>query len=191
MYEDYPFWFTLFSNLGFRVIISEKSSRKIYEKGIESMPSESVCYPAKLVHGHIVSLIEKGIKTIFYPCMMHSRKEYEGANNDYNCPIVISYSEVIKNNVEDLKLNNIKFINPFLPFGKKELLKRLIELEEFKEYNFSKKELIEAIDKAEEEYQKCKADIQSKGKEAIEYIEKNEIKGINNYYRTIFRGFRK
>ncbi len=178
MYEDYPFWFTLFTNLGFRVILSEKSSRKIYEKGIESMPSESVCYPAKLAHGHVVSLIEKGVKTIFYPCMMHSRKEYKDANNDYNCPIVISYAEVIKNNVEDLKLNNIKFMNPFLPFGKKELIKRFLELEEFKEYNFSKKELIEAIDKAEEEYQKCKADITSKGKEAIEYIERNKIKGI-------------
>ena len=97
MYEDYPFWFTLFTNLGFRVIISEKSTRKIYEKGIESMPSESVCYPAKLSHGHVISLIQNGIKTIFYPCIPYSRKEYEDANNRYNCPIVISYSEVLKN----------------------------------------------------------------------------------------------
>ena len=65
MYEDYPFWFTFLTSLGFRVILSEKSSRKTYEKGIESMPSESVCYPAKLAHGHIMSLIEQGIKTIF------------------------------------------------------------------------------------------------------------------------------
>ena len=99
MYEDYPFWFTFFTNLGFRVIISEKSNRKTYEKGMESMPSESVCYPAKLSHGHIESLIEQGITTIFYPCMPYSRIEYEKADNRYNCPIVISYAEVLRNNV--------------------------------------------------------------------------------------------
>ena len=99
MYEDYPFWFTFLTSLGFRVILSEKTTRKTYEKGMESMPSESVCYPAKLSHGHIESLIEQGIKTIFYPCIPYSRKEYEKADNHYNCPIVISYSEVLKNNV--------------------------------------------------------------------------------------------
>ena len=119
MYEDYPFWFTFLTSLGFRVIISDKSTRKTYEKGMESMPSESVCYPAKISHGHIENLIEKGIKTIFYPCMTYSRKEYEKADNHYNCPIVISYSEVLKNNVEDLKTHNIKFMNPFLPFETK------------------------------------------------------------------------
>ena len=178
MYEDYPFWFTLFTNLGFRVIISEKSTRKIYEKGMESMPSESVCYPAKLSHGHIISLIQKGIKTIFYPCMPYSRKEYADANNRYNCPIVISYAEVIKNNVEELKSKDIKFMNPFLPFESKQLMQRMMELEEFKEYNFTKKELKEAIAKAEEEYQKCREDIHNKGKETLEYIEKNNLKGI-------------
>ena len=136
MYEDYPFWFTFLTSLGFRVIISEKSTRKTYEKGMESMPSESVCYPAKLSHGHIESLLEQGIKTIFYPCMPYSRKEYEKADNHYNCPIVISYSEVLKNNVEGLKSKDIKFINPFLPFDKKNLVKKILELPEFKEYNF-------------------------------------------------------
>ena len=178
MYEDYPFWFTLFTNLGFRVIISEKSTRKIYEKGMESMPSESVCYPAKLSHGHIISLIQKGIKTIFYPCMPYSRKEFADSNNRYNCPIVISYSEVIKNNVEELKTNNIKFINPFLPFEPKQLMQRMMELDEFKEYKFTKKELKDAIAKAETEYQKCREDIHNKGKETLEYIEKNNLKGI-------------
>ena len=178
MYEDYPFWFTLFTNLGFRVIISEKSTRKIYEKGIESMPSESVCYPAKLSHGHVISLIQNGIKTIFYPCIPYSRKEYEDANNRYNCPIVISYSEVLKNNIEELKSEDIKFINPFLPFESKALLKRMMELPEFKEYNFNKKELKNAIEKAQQEYQKCRQDIHDKGKETIEYIEKNNLKGI-------------
>ena len=178
MYEDYPFWFTFFTELGFRVIISEKSTRKTYEKGMESMPSESVCYPAKLSHGHIEELIEKGIKTIFYPCMPYSRKEYEKADNHYNCPIVISYSEVLKNNVENLKKPDIKFINPFLPFDAKNLVKKVMELDEFKEYNFTKSELEKAAKAAEEEYQKCKKDIQDKGKETIRYIEENNLKGI-------------
>ena len=178
IYEDYPFWFTLFTNLGFRVVLSEKSDRKTYEKGMESMPSESVCYPAKLSHGHIISLINQGIKTIFYPCMMYSRQEDKEANNKYNCPIVISYSEVLKNNVEELNTQGVKFINPFLPFDKQGLVKRLYELEDFKEYGFTKKELKEAVQKAEEEYQRYKADIRQKGEETIKYIKENNLKGI-------------
>lgn len=178
MYEDYPFWFTFFTSLGFRVVLSEKSNRKTYEKGMESMPSESVCYPAKLAHGHIASLLEAGITTIFYPCIPYSRKEYEKADNHYNCPIVISYSEVLKNNIEELKDKNIKFLNPFLPFDAKNLTKRILELDEFKEFNFNKKELMEAALKAEEEYQNCRNDIHNKGKETLEYIEKNNLKGI-------------
>lgn len=178
MYEDYPYWFTFLTNLGFRVIISEKSNRQTYEKGMESMPSESVCYPAKLAHGHIVSLIKSGIKTIFYPCIPYSRKETEKADNHYNCPIVISYSEVLKNNVEELKTSDIKFLNPFLPLNTKTLVERILELDEFKEYNFTKKELLEAAKKAEEEYIHCKEDIHKKGQETLEYIEKNNLKGI-------------
>ena len=178
MYEDYPFWFTFLTKLGFRVILSEKSTRSTYEKGMESMPSESVCYPAKLSHGHIVSLIQSGINTIFYPCVPYSRKEFEKADNKYNCPIVISYSEVLKNNVEELKDKNVKFMNPFLPFEKKALTKRILELPEFKEYNFTKKELLEAAEAAENEYQKCKSDIRKKGEETIEYMDKNNLRGI-------------
>ena len=176
MYEDYPFWFTFLTSLGFRVVLSEKSNRKTYEKGMESMPSESVCFPAKLSHGHIVGLIKSGIKTIFYPCMPYSRKEYEKADNHYNCPIVISYSEVLKNNVEELK--DVKFLNPFLPFEPKTLAETILNLPEFKEYNFTKKELLEAAKKAEAEYQKCKNDIRAKGQEALDYMDKNNLKGI-------------
>ena len=139
MYEDYPFWFTFLTNLGFRVIISEKSNRKTYEKGIESMPSESVCFPAKLSHGHIISLINSGITTIFYPCIPYSRKEFKDSNNHYNCPIVTSYPEVLKNNVEELKSKKINFLNPFLPFEANKLAKTIIDLPEFKNYNFTKK----------------------------------------------------
>ncbi len=178
MYEDYPFWFTFLTNLGFRVIISDKSTRKTYEDGMESMPSESVCYPAKLSHGHIENLLSKGIKTIFYPCMPFSRKEYEKADNKYNCPIVISYSEVLKNNVEGLKNPEIKFINPFLPFDTPNLVKKILELDEFKEYKFTKQELIDAAEKAQSEYHKCKKDIQDKGIETVRYLEENNLKGI-------------
>ena len=176
MYEDYPFWFTFLTKLGFRVLISEKSNRKTYEKGMESMPSESVCYPAKLSHGHVMSLIEQGIKTIFYPCVPYSRKEFKDSDNHYNCPIVISYPEVLKNNVEEL--NEIKFINSFLPFDTKKLVKTILELPEFSEYRFSKSELTEAAEEAEKEYQKCKKDILEKGKETLKYINDNNLKGI-------------
>ena len=178
MYEDYPFWFTFLTNLGFRVIISDKSTRKTYEDGMESMPSESVCYPAKLSHGHIENLLQKGIKTIFYPCMPFSRKEYEKADNKYNCPIVISYSEVLRNNVEGLKNPEIKFINPFLPFDTPNLVKKILELDVFKEYKFTKQELIDAAEKAQIEYHKCKKDIQDKGIETVRYLEENNLKGI-------------
>ena len=176
MYEDYPFWFTFLTSLGFRVIISEKSTRKTYEKGMESMPSESVCYPAKLAHGHIMSLINQGIKTIFYPCIPYSRKEYKQADNHYNCPIVISYSEVLKNNVEELK--NVKFLNPFLPFEPKKLAEAILSLPEFDEYHFTKKELIKAAQEAEKEYQNFKTDIRNKGQEALNYMKENNLRGI-------------
>ena len=178
MYEDYPFWFTFLTNLGFRVIISEKSNRKTYEKGMESMPSESVCYPAKLSHGHIISLLQQGIKTIFYPCMPFSRKEYKDADNHYNCPIVISYSEVLKNNVEELKADDVTFLNPFLPFEPKTLAKTILGLPEFKKYNFTKKELLNAAQKAEEEYRRCRENIHAEGLKAVKYLDENHLKGI-------------
>ena len=178
MYEDYPFWFTFLTNLGFRVIISEKSNRKTYEKGIESMPSESVCFPAKLSHGHIISLINSGITTIFYPCIPYSRKEFKDSNNHYNCPIVTSYPEVLKNNVEELKSKNINFLNPFLPFEANKLAKTIMDLPEFKNYNFTKKELINAAKLAEKEYQNYKNDIRKKGEETLEYLKNNNLKGI-------------
>ncbi len=179
MYEDYPFWFTFLTKLGFRVIISEKSNRKTYEKGIESMPSESVCYPAKLAHGHVMSLIKQGIKTIFYPCIPYSRKEYEQSDNHYNCPIVISYSEVLRNNIEELRRDDIKYINPFLPIDDiKNLVKVVYEADCFKEYNFTKKELKEAAEAAETEYQKYKEDVRKKGRETIKYIKDNNLRGI-------------
>jgi len=178
MYDNYPLWFTLFTELGFKVIISDHSNRHIYEMGIESMPSESVCYPAKLVHGHIINLIQKGIKTIFYPCIMYENLEFNSSDNHYNCPIVQSYSEAIKLNVEDLEKEHIKFMNPFLPLEEKNLYKVIMELPEFKEYNFGKKELKDAIHKAFQEQKKFKEDVRKKGEEFIKYIDEHDEKAI-------------
>ena len=178
MYENYPLWFTILTNLGFRVVISDHSNRSIYEKGIESMPSESACYPAKLVHGHIINLLEKGIKTIFYPCIMYENKEFKNADNHYNCPIVQSYSEAIKLNVEDLEKENIKYINPFLPLTEDGLLKRILELDEFKEYKFSKSELKSAIKKGFLEQAKFKEDVRRKGEEFLKYVNEKKEKAI-------------
>jgi len=176
MYEDYPFWFTFFTSLGFRVVISNNSNRKTYEKGMESMPSESVCYPAKLAHGHIMDLIDRGIETIFYPCVPYTNKEDKNSDNRYNCPIVISYPEVIRNNVEEL--SNVSFINPFLPLDFMGLLTRIGEVEEFEKYNFRKSELIKAILKAKKEQKAFKKDISRKGVEVVKHIKDNNIKGI-------------
>ena len=102
MYENYPFWHTFFTTLGFRVVLSPSSTRKIYELGIESIPSESECYPAKLAHGHVtVAYQRQGSNIIFYPCIPYERNEFADANNHYNCPIVTSYAENIKNNMDD------------------------------------------------------------------------------------------
>mgnify|MGYP003300963943 CR=1 FL=1 len=102
MYENYPFWFTFFTDLGYEVVLSPISNRKIYELGIESIPSESECYPAKLAHGHVAWLLHQKVPFIFYPALFYERNEFEDANNHYNCPIVTSYSENIKNNIDEI-----------------------------------------------------------------------------------------
>ena len=178
MYEDYPLWFTIFTKLGFRVIISDHSNRRMYEKGIESIPSESACYPAKLVHGHIIYLLEKGIQTIFYPCIMYEKKEFQNSDNAYNCPIVQSYSESIKLNVEDLEEKNILFLNPFIPMDEKLMFTRMSELKEFKSYHFTKKELKDAIHSGFQEQARFKEEVRNKGEEFIRYIDEHHEKAI-------------
>lgn len=178
MYENYPFWHTLFTNLGFRVVLSDHSNRNLFLKGIESIPSESACYPAKIVHGHIMNLISKGVKTIFYPCIMYERKEFKKSDNHYNCPIVTSYSEAIKLNVLDLKKENIKYLNPFLPLEEDKLCEVLYNLDEFKDYNFTKKELKRAIKLASAEMNNFRQDIINKGKEFLTYIEEHDLHAI-------------
>ena len=179
MYEDYPFWHTFFTTLGFKVVLSERSSKKLYQKGIDSIASETVCYPGKMVHGHIQSLIDRGIKTIFYPAITNEYKEDKSADNNYNCPVVISYSEVIKNNLEDIRRKNIKYLNPFLSMNNKERLKhRLYDVLKDEFENISKKEIIDAVDKATREEKKFKDEIRKAGEDALKSIEEKGLKGI-------------
>ena len=177
MYENYPFWFTFLTKLKFKVVLSPISNKEIFKLGIETIPSESACYPAKISHGHIMYLINKGLKIIFYPCVPYEYKEDSGANNHYNCPMVTSYPDVIKNNIDDLKEKNIKYLSPFLSLHNKEkLYKRLYEI--FEEFNVTKKEIIEALDAAFNERENVVSDIRKKGEETLKYIEEHKMKGI-------------
>ena len=181
MYEDYPFWFTFFTDLGFKVTLSGRSSKKLYERGMTSIASETVCYPGKMVHGHIQSLIDKGVKTIFYPAVTHEYREDKTSDNHYNCPVVISYSEIIKNNVPDLKKKNIKFLNPFMTLNDKENLKgRLYQVFSyyFADLKVSKDEINHAVDAATKEEFAFKDDIRHAGEEALKKIQKNNLKAI-------------
>ena len=177
IYENFPFWSAFFKELGFRVELSGKSSKSIFEKGMESIPSESVCYPAKLVHGHIMDLIEKKVDFIFYPCLPYEQIENKEANNHFNCPIVTSYPETIKANVEELKKENMKFLNPFLPFDNMKRLKIRL-LEEFSDFGISKSEIGKAVDIGFKEFNKFKNDIKNKGDQFIKYMEDNDLKGV-------------
>ena len=171
MYENYPFWFTFFTKLGFRVVLSPESSRKIYELGIESIPSESECYPAKLAHGHVTWLIKQGIKFIFYPCIPYERREIENTNNHYNCPIVTSYAENIKNNVEELVTENILFMNPFLSFEDEKVLAKRLSKEIGGQFNISSRDVTAACQAAWDELAECRRDIMKKGDETLKYLE--------------------
>lgn len=178
MYENYPFWHTFFTELGFRVRLSPLSSRKIYELGIESIPSESECYPAKLAHGHVEWLIKHGVKDIFYPCIPYENNETPDAWEHYNCPIVTSYAENIKNNMEDLIEDDINFMNPFLPMDNPKKMKEDLYKLFRDKYDIPKKEIDRAVDDAYAEAKHCKDDIHKKGEEALQYIKDHNSMGI-------------
>lgn len=177
MYENYPFWHTLLSDLKFRVVLSPRSSKEIFEKGMESIPSESVCYPAKLVHGHIEALIDKGISYIFYPSVSYEQQEFSDANNRYNCPVVTSYPEVIRNNVDTIETKQIIFRNPFLDLGNEKTLFTNLK-DEFASFGVTNQELKEAITHAYQELKRCQEDIRKQGIEVLQYLKENNKKGI-------------
>ncbi|HIY01749.1 MAG TPA: 2-hydroxyacyl-CoA dehydratase [Candidatus Blautia faecipullorum] len=175
MFENYPFWFTFFTKLKYQVVLSPTSTRKIYELGIESIPSESECYPAKLAHGHISWLIKKGVKFIFYPCIPYERNEFPDAVNHYNCPIVTSYAENIKNNVDELRDPDIDFRNPFLAFTSEGILTdRLTEIFS----DIPAQEVRDAAHAAWEELDSVHRDVQKKGEETLAYLKETGRRGI-------------
>ena len=175
MYENYPFWFTFFTKLGYQVILSPLSNLKIYELGIESIPIESECYPAKQAHGHVSWLIHQKVDFIFYPALFYERNEVHEANNHYNCPIVTSYSENIKNNVEEIGRGEILLRNPFMSFRDLKTVSEALA-KEFKELPLE--EVMEAARLGWEELEQARKDIKRKGEEVLSYLNETGKRGI-------------
>ncbi len=187
MYENYPFWFTFWTTLGYRVVLSDASTKELYESGIESMPSESVCYPAKLSHGHIMNLLEHDVDFIWMPCSKWERSEDDSAGNHFNCPIVASYAEALRLNIDELKDKDIPLLTPWIPYhdsGK--LKKRMAEYilsEQPSLFNTKaslpkKSEIFTAIDAATAEDETFKHDVRAKGTEILQWMERSGTHGI-------------
>ena len=178
VYENYPFWATFFEKLGFRLVVSPYSSAQLYQLGMDSIPSESECYPAKLVHGHIEWLIANGVKRIFYPCVYYERMETEEAQNYYNCPMVTSYPENIKNNVESLQTEGVEFYDPFMSFSTEEIVKKRLGEYFSQTFSIPAKEVAEAVKVAWAEQLAFKADVLAEGKRILKWMEDNNRNGV-------------
>ena len=178
MHENYPFWFTFFTKLGFRVVLSPPSSKEIYELGMETIPSDTACYPAKIVHGHIKWLVDNGVKWIFYPCINYEMIEDETAPNHYNCPIVATYPEVIAKNMDDVFAeNDVIFSHPFLPYDDDvRLTKQLYEL--LRPLHIGFNEVSKAVKAGRKEDKHFKDDVRKNGAYAIKYIKENNKKAV-------------
>ena len=187
MYENYPFWFTFFTKLGWRVVLSDPSTKKTYEAGIESMPSESVCYPAKLSHGHIMNLLDKHPDFIWFPCSKWERQEDEGAGNHFNCPIVASYAEALRLNIDELRTSDVQFLNPWLPYDRKDLLKKRLYEDLVKAHPDlmgkgvpapTRAEVDAAVEAAWAEDEAFKRDMRTKGEQTLAWMEQTGTHGI-------------
>ena len=172
MYENYPLWFTIFTKLGFQVRLSPRSNRMVYERGIDSIPSESVCYPGKISHGHLESLIKMGCSFIFYPCVPYEKKEDKGAGNHFNCPVVTSYPEVLKNNIDELRENgDLLFMNPFLPiYDKPRLCERFYEEMHAHFPQLSKEAVFAAVEAGWDEQEQFKREVERAAEDALEQL---------------------
>ncbi len=178
LYENYPFWATFFRALSFHTVVSPFSSREIYQLGMESIPSESECYPAKLAHGHVEWLIKQGVDTIFHPCVFYERKENPKAQNHFNCPMVVAYPENLKNNVEAVSEGKVKYVRPFMAFtDEKTVADRLVAVCK-EEWNIPEKEVRAAVSVAWAEQLQAKADIRAEGARCLEEMEKTGGRGI-------------
>ena len=178
MYENYPFWAAFFTKLGYQVVLSPRSDRNIYELGIESIPSESECYPAKLAHGHVTWLIKQGIDYIFYPCIVYERKELPGASNHYNCPIVASYGENIRNNIEDIRNGSVKFQNPFMSFENEAIIAERLEDYFETENGIPHREIREAVSFGMKAMEQVQEQTRQEGERVLRYLEEQDRIGI-------------
>lgn len=175
VFENYPLWFTIFNQLGFRVVLSSKSSKNLYEKGIETIASEAVCYPAKLTHGHIMDLVRKKVDAVFYPSVVYEKPEFGEATNNFNCPVVAGYPEVIRVNVDALTEKEIPMFSPFIALDNE---KSFIETMKQTFPDIPAEEMEHAVMAGLAEAEKCRKDIQREGEAALAYMEKNKVKGI-------------
>ena len=178
MYENYPYWATFFKELGFKAVLSPFGSRKIYELGMESIPSESECYPAKLAHGQVQWLIDQGITTIFHPCVFFEHQEMDAAQNHYNCPIVVSYAENLKNNVEAVTEGQVRYIRPFMAFTSEKIAADRLVRCCAENWNIPEAEVRAAAAKAWAEQRQAKADIRAKGADVLASMELEGRKGV-------------
>lgn len=178
IYENYPFWATFFKELGFSVVLSPFSDRKIYELGMESIPSESECYPAKLSHGHVQWLVDQGVKTIFHPCVFYENKETERAQNQFNCPIVVSYAENLKNNVEAITNGDVRYIRPFIAFTSEYTASERLVKTAKEEWGIGAEEVRRAVHKAWDVQQKVKESIRTEGAKRLEQMTAEGGRGI-------------
>ena len=177
-YENYPFWATFFRELGFRVILSPASSRALYERGMESIPSESECYPAKLAHGHVQWLIDEGVRTIFHPCIFYERQETPGAQNHFNCPIVVSYPENLKNNVEAVVDGEVEYLKPFLAFTDEKTIAGALSAFCRKQWGIPEREVRRAVSLAWSEQLRFKEDVRAEGARMLEKMEQEGRSGV-------------
>ena len=177
-YENYPFWAVFFREMGFRTVLSPESDQEIYTCGQYSIPSESECFPAKLAHGHVQWLIDQGITSIFYPCVYYEEQKDASAQNRYNCPMVISYPENIRNNVDALKERGVQFFDPFLSFADEKTL--CAELQTFMEEHFAadRRECARAVRKGWEELSRFHDDMRREGERVLRWIEEHQCHGI-------------
>ena len=171
MYENLPFWFELFTRLNFEVVLSPESSRKLYIKGQRTIPSDTVCYPAKLLHGHVQALVEAGVDAIFYPCMSYNFDE-KTSDNNYNCPVVAYYPELLAANVPDLK--KTRFLYPYAGLHRQKDYERIGSQWFSDTFGIPRREVVHAIRAAYQAYDLYKQEIRAVGQS---YIDKARAEG--------------
>ena len=178
MYENYPYWATFFKALGFRLVLSPFSKRSIYEMGMESIPSESECYPAKLAHGHVEWLVSQGIRDIFHPCVFYEYQEIPNAQNHYNCPMVCSYPENLKNNVEAVTEGRVRYLRPFIAFTSEKIAEDRLVKYCRETWKIPAREVRKAAKEAWREMRRAKDDIRAEGRRVLDRMAAEGRKGI-------------